>query len=381
MTVELLYGLLAAPTPTPQPPPELWGMPVAILAFILSLFSVLLACFLAWWQLRKHFLDGGRVKVFLNVAAWTPPRSGDRSEGLFRRWDGVFRLNDPRWPVSEQAASRVKNGYSLEIAQLVVENPGKVPVTIYDPSLWFSGHGRPGLGRRKRHFASTRMYEAAGVHGANRAITDIEYRLEPYARVTFMLDYWPLVREVLAESKRGRVHVRGYVAVAGKPSKPQLSKRKLRWKLKKDTYTSVAGSPKITPIAVLWGALWRRLPESAESREAIKFDEAKDAVETVESLPITRDRIRRLLDEAMSQYESRPEAKKLGETLEELAEKHGDYESMLSIQIFDAYEELDALEGHLGGWTDALKSYARKQRAKEAAGQRHDELSGEASNR
>lgn len=52
--------------------PEPLGVPVSLWALGASLLSLLIALSALGWQVAKHFLDGGRVRVYLNTAIWEP---------------------------------------------------------------------------------------------------------------------------------------------------------------------------------------------------------------------------------------------------------------------------------------------------------------------
>lgn len=126
---------MLAATPTPLPVatasgPEFLGVPLTVWAFGVSLLSFLIALSALGWQVAKHFLDGGRVKVYLNTAVWQPEYM-------------IATNRSGKLAFKEGSASRsVTHGEALELAQLVVENPGRTAVTIYSPGLQFSGHGK-----------------------------------------------------------------------------------------------------------------------------------------------------------------------------------------------------------------------------------------------
>ncbi|NGN95315.1 hypothetical protein G5C66_21570 [Nocardioides sp. KC13] len=95
--------------------PELFGLPVAVWALVVSLLSFGAALFALGWQIIKHFLDGGRVRVYLNAAIWEP------GVVLATNHSGrmVLKNNHSAWSVTR--------GRALELAQLVVENLGGRP--------------------------------------------------------------------------------------------------------------------------------------------------------------------------------------------------------------------------------------------------------------
>ncbi|MUL41513.1 hypothetical protein FZ103_10050 [Streptomonospora sp. PA3] len=307
--------------------PELSGVPVVVLALGVSLLSFGVALVALGWQITKHFLDGGRVNVYLNTAVWEPEFK------LVTNHSGRHQLQD------DASARSVTHGRALELAQLVVENPGRVPVTIYSPGLSFSGHGK------KKHSVVPRMLATGDSFGPNNAVTDTVVRLDPYDRVTFLLDYWSVTPSLLKDAPTGRVVVRGYVGVAGRTSRPQKSSWRRRWRITRGMYTAIEGTPAFTPLAVLWREMYFRLPERSEG-EADRHPKA--------GAPITRGLANHILDSAMSRFEHRPERDELKNALDEIAKEHGDRFPTLGTILLEGYEALDQMEGHLTAWTEGL---------------------------
>lgn len=323
------------------PSPELFGASMATWALVVSLLSFGIALVALGWQVTKHFLDGGRVKVYLNAAVLEPEFM------LATNRSGRFVLQN------DNAARSVTHGRALELAQLVVENPGRVPVTVYSPGLSISGHGK------KKHSLVPRMFETEASFGPDRAVTDTVVRLEPYGRVTFLLDYWSVMPSLLKEAPRERVFVRGFVGVAGRTKRPQKSSWRRRWQIGEGAYTAIVGSPEFTPFSVMWREMYVRLPERVEE-ESHRHPDA--------GLPITRGMLRYMLDEAMSRYDERPDRERLTEALNEIAKKRGDQYPVLGYNVFEAYEALDRMEGHLAGWTEGLFHFGRKSKETDESG-------------
>ncbi|MFF5626654.1 hypothetical protein ACFY5A_14900 [Microbacterium sp. NPDC012755] len=326
--------LTATPTPLPVATasgPEFLGIPLAVWAFGVSLLSFLIALSALGWQVTKHFLDGGRVKVYLNTAVWQPEFM-------------IATNRSGKFAFKHGSASRsVTHGEALELAQLVVENPGRTAVTIYSPGLQFSGHGK------KNHTVVPRMFETDGTFGPDGAVTDTVVRLEPYARVTFLLDYWSSVPGLLKEAPKGYVDIRGHVSVAGRTNRPQRSSYRKRWRIHLGMYTAIEGSPDFTPLAVLWREMYIRLP---------KDQEGDDVHPSHQSRRTTRYDARFLLDRAMARFDARPDRDDLKEALQELAKKDGDKYPSFGMNLWEGYAALDRMEGHLTPWTEGLFSAA-----------------------
>lgn len=318
-------------TPGPSPSelssaPELFGMPVVILALIVSVLSFAIAIAALVWQVLKHFLDGGRVKVYLNTAIWEPDSM------LATNRSGRFKLQN------DQSARGVVRGDALELAQLVVENPGRIPVTIYSPGLCFRG------AKQKKYSIVPRMFSTDGTFGPDEAVSDTIVRLDPYGRVTFLLDYWGVMPKILAEAPTAKVVVRGSVGVAGRTKRPQKSSWNRRWTIHRGMYTAITGSPKFTPISVIWRELYVQLPKHHDEASSVSANGGKR---------LTRGLGRYVLEAAMSDFDERPDRKLFQNALEDAAKKY-DRLAIVGIAVFNAYAALDRMDGHLTDWTEGL---------------------------
>lgn len=333
---------------TPPVTPELLGAPVAIWALVISVLGFLMAIASLGWQIVKHFLDGGRVSIYLNAAVLEPDYM------LATVDNGKFEIRN------DEAVEAVLKGRALELAQVVVENRGKVAVTVHTPSLSFSGHGK------RRHTVTPRMF-ATESFGAKRAVVEDVVRLEPYGRVTFLMDYWGIMPSILEDAPKGWVDVRGCVQVAGRMRRPQRSSRRLRWRIREGMYTAIPGSPAFTPFAVIWRAIYGRLPERA--------DEPRHQPDSGRAL--TRGMLRYPLEAAMGQFTLRPDVDAFAEALGAEAQRFGDQNLFVRFNAYDAYAALDRMEGHLTDWTFGLVSFdlrrARDARAAQASVATRDE--------
>lgn len=289
--------------------------------------SLLLALISLGWQLVKHRLDAGRVKVYLNVAVYEPDSSFMvNNSGSFIIAHGTY-------------AEDVIHGRALEFAQLVVENPGKVPVTVHTPSIHFSG-------RRKGGGSFTpRMISMESDYGAEQPVTDKIVRLEPYARVTFLFDHWSVTKGQVKTSPNRAIYVRGQVNVAGRAGKPARSPFSKRWKIAKGTHTAIVGNPAVTPYSVVWKAFYVR---SLSSR-----------VETDLPQNLPSFAVEAVINKSMSQFSSRPPVEALAASINENAKTFLSYSerhclNFTKSRVRDIYAVLDSMEGHLTGWTVGL---------------------------
>ncbi|MER7559053.1 hypothetical protein ABTZ46_19070 [Nocardioides sp. NPDC126508] len=263
---------------------------------------------------------------------------------------------------NNHSAWNVTRGRALELAQLVVENPGRSPVTIYSPGLSFSQHGI------KKHSVVPQLFGTGDSFGPDKAVKDTVVRLEPYARVTFLLDYWSVMPDVLKDARGGSVVVRGHVGVAGRTKRPQRSSWRRRWRIDRGMYTAIEQSPPFTPFTVLWREMYVRLPEKSEDESRRHPNAGKQ---------ITRGLANHLLDSAMSRFDERPERDELEGALEEIAKEQRDRFPAFGFSVLAGYEALDRMEGHLTEWTTGLFYHAReKRRARSKVEEEKDSTDG-----
>lgn len=132
-----------------------------------------------------------------------------------------------------------------------------------------------------------------------------------------------------------------------------MSSWRRRWKIGQGMYTAIEGFPDFTPFGVIWGVMYRHLPTYEEARHDRHPQSGK---------PTTREFVRHLLDETMSRFDERPEREQLAAALDEAAEKHGDRFPSFGLEVLNAYEALDRMNGHLTGWTEGLFTRRRESR-------------------
>ena len=299
---------------TPELPelPELFGIPVAVLALIVAGAGFLISVFAVGWQVVKHLLDGGRVKVQLNAASWEPGFM------LMVNRTGKWEL-DPNGQKSSPDR--------IEVAQLVVENPGRTPVTVYSPGIAIEGDGT------KHHRISPRMFDLPDM-GSDSAVRETIKRIEPYDRVTFLLDYWSLVPGLKAKSGKRGITLRGVVEVAGK-SKPRKSSRRRAWHIRPGDRTSYRGLEEISPRTVMFRPLYVSAHVDEEYRQG----------------GLSRGMLGGILFDAMQKFEERPPREEFQAAMDEAAKVYGVEHPIFGVAVWNMYEALDQHAGHLGPWT------------------------------
>lgn len=289
-----------------------------VLALVIACIGVAMAAASLLWQVLKHFLDGGRVKVQLNIGAWHPDRI------LWTNHEGRLKL--------EYEDVRKRGLEFFEVGQLVIENPTRTPVTIHSSGLFFTGTGH------KNH-TSVPVSFAAGDLGADSPTTDQVVRLEPYDRVSYLFEFWPQVQLAFTRTEADGIGVRGYTRIAGRGRKAHKSSRRKRWCVSRDDYTAFEGLGKITPFTVIWRHLYLSLPEDyPESGRLIVLRKDADY----------------LLRMAMARFNERPTREELDKALRE-ARKTEDFDGgVFGLALIKAYEELDRLGDNVDEWLTGI---------------------------
>ncbi|MFE3583396.1 hypothetical protein [Streptomyces vinaceus] len=292
-------------------PAEFLGIQIPTLALGVGLLSLAVAAFSLGWQITKHVLDGGRVRVYLNAGIL-----GESS----------IAVNETgEWEIPYPFEGGLHSAH-IEIAQLVVENPGRSSVTIYNPALVVAG-------AKKSHYSMCPSFFK--FDGDEIISTKSVFRLEPYARVTYLLDYWRVIPMLREGASGDPVQLQGMVKVAGR-KKPQKSSRRLKWIIPNDAWTARSGVTEIDPHTVMWRELYREFCTS-------EVADTEDAKASFSRLKIVLQRARKTLKEM-------PTADQLEEALNSSADALRVPRSYFGWTAFNMHQALILHEDHLGAW-------------------------------
>ncbi|WP_295123528.1 hypothetical protein [uncultured Leifsonia sp.] len=209
--------------------------PTAWIALILSIIGILVTVVL-------RYLDGPRVRVRVRPV-------------LFNVGPGhTVTYHGGQWPIptaSEGGSLKKPDpGEVIELAEILIENTGRNPATVYEVGFRWLGKKRKGQWWRRRvhHSSVPTPIRPPNQEGPFYADGD-QFRLEPSDVVSVLANYWDLVRSQRPNPK-GRIELRAAVRVAGR-HRLKLSPRKSRWRIPDDAVTSVGKSKKIPLRAVI----------------------------------------------------------------------------------------------------------------------------------
>lgn len=181
----------------------------------IALIVSAITAFITW---RVHLDSGGRVKVKMNAAAYVPFSGAGK---LVRNDSGAFLLQESPEP-------------SVELAQVIIENPGRTGVTVTGVALRIEGLNRSNYSVTPRSF----LLEGFGGEDAQ---PETYFRIEPYDRRTVFFDYWSVVdAEFDRDPSLRELAIHAEVAVAGHDD-PFDSKNHGYWRIQRHFVSAVAG--------------------------------------------------------------------------------------------------------------------------------------------
>jgi hypothetical protein len=246
-----------------------------MIAGIALLISALTA-FITW---KNHHDSGGRVTVRMNAAAYVP-FSGT---GSLRRNDaGTFLLEESPEP-------------SVELAQIIIDNPGRTGVTITGVSLRVEGLNRG------TYRVTPRSFLLEGF-GAEDARPETYFRIEPYDRRTVIFDYWSVVdAEFDKDPSLQELTIHAEVTVAGHDD-PFDSKHHGHWRIKRTFVSAVGGHTLRRPRNIILTEFLRHSLRGDLSRLNYMDQFAVTAEDTIGpswSYSEVEDHLKRLMEDPM----------------------------------------------------------------------------------
>ncbi len=211
--------------------------PTAWIALTLSIVGILVTVFL-------RYLDGPRAKVSVRPVLF--------NVGLF---NGHITYHGGQWPIptmSQGAALKQPDpGEVIELAEIVIENAGRNPMTVYEIGFRWLGRRKKDRWwrRRVRHTSVPTPIRPPNQESERVYAEGDQFRIEPSDVVTLLVNYWDLVRSH-RPSPKGVIELRAAARVAGR-SRLKLSSRKRRWRIPDSGVTSIGMREKVPLRAVI----------------------------------------------------------------------------------------------------------------------------------
>lgn len=201
-------------------------------------------------QTYIHYLDGGRVLVQLRSVLW------ERPDG------GIMTRESGQWQFASDAFSgftgRPAVTSAMELAEVVIENKGRHPVTVYEIGLSWKNRRLPGQVLRQWHHVAPRAFKIEG-HGDSTYQDKRSFRIEPHDRVSVLFDYWTALPPG-RESATGTRVIRASTRVAGN-KRPTRSGAKTAWRIPDTAVSAIEGETKIALRKAIATAVARADPD------------------------------------------------------------------------------------------------------------------------
>jgi len=212
--------------------------PVAVIALLLSVVAIGI-------QLVTRYLDGGRIRVSLQPVIYDPVE------------DIVHTVSDGRWPYRLASAKALtqtaRRTTGIDLAEIVVVNVGRLPVTITTMELATPSETRR-RGRRQWHHFGLPPLELPDFEPHRFVDSAKSLRLEPYSQVSILVDPWQVLRPG-RKTPKGVTVLRASARVPGK-DKPTLSRRQRSWRIGDDVVSSIEAATTLPLLAVIVKAIF-----------------------------------------------------------------------------------------------------------------------------
>lgn len=209
--------------------------PTAWVALALSIVGILVTVFL-------RYLDGPRVRVKVRPVLFNVG------------YGGTVTYHGGQWPIpmthKGTEMKRPDPGEVIELAEIVIENAGRNPMTVYDIGFRWNGKRKNDQWWRQRVRHSSVPTPIRPPHYEGRVYAEgDQFRIEPNDVITILANYWDLVRSH-RPSPKGVIALRGSVSVAGR-RRPKLSSWKTRWRIPDDAVTAIGTGMTVPLRAVI----------------------------------------------------------------------------------------------------------------------------------
>lgn len=189
--------------------------------------------------LLRH-LDGPRARIRLRAVLF------DVAFGP------TTTYNKGAWPIPTKDGDRPRSvpsfGDVVELAEIVLENAGRHPMTVYDVGFSWKGV-RPKWWKPRVHHSATPRPLLPQQADEEKFSAGDRFRIEPADMVHLLVDYWGIVQRS-RPNRRGVIKLRAHAQVAGR-RRPRRSSLRLRWVIRDDTNTAIGGAARIPARAVI----------------------------------------------------------------------------------------------------------------------------------
>lgn len=216
------------------------------LAFVMALIALILTLITITVNILNFKMSAGHVAVEMQAALLNPTRSLVSNEG------GGWGLN-----VGEFRPT------GMELAKVVIDNPGRTGATIADLVLRAEG---------SEHTVSTHGVRAIAVEklsdtlGGITTAGGLPHRLEPYDRAVYLIDFWAVADQIFKKEPQLRqVNLWASVKVAGQPHTYE-SKKRGYWTIRRDWASLISPYSEQSAENIILTELMRVFDEPGQTR-------------------------------------------------------------------------------------------------------------------
>lgn len=186
------------------------------LSDVLAGLAVLISLTGAWITWRIHKESGGRVTVQMYAAAYQPFAGTGR---FITNNTGKMLIKETREP-------------SVELCQVVIENPGRVGVTVTSVQLNIERQAG------EKYTVTPRTFVLEGFSG-DESKAETYFRLDAYDRKTVLFDYWSIIDSSFEKNPAlSDIRISAEVTVAGHPN-PFTSQKQGYWRIQRGHISAI----------------------------------------------------------------------------------------------------------------------------------------------
>lgn len=217
-----------------------------VVSFWMAFAALLLTVVNIAVTIRNFNMSAGQVEVQMDAALLNPTRS------LVANHDGKWGLRLGNY-----------DSTGVELAKVVIENPGRTAATITQLDFRVEGSTNPDFAMGVRSIAVKKLTETLG----GTTISDgLPHRLEPYDQVVYLLDFWSIANHVFEQEPQLRqITLWASVKVAGQPEHYH-SRKHGHWIIRREWVSFISPYTKRSAHSIILAELMNVFDDPGQSR-------------------------------------------------------------------------------------------------------------------
>lgn len=216
------------------------------LSFVMAVAALLLTLVNITVTVVNFRKSAGHVIVEMNAALLNPTRS------LISNDKGTWGLDLGEYNLT-----------GVELAKVVIENPGRTAATITKLDFRVEGSANPDFAMGVRSIAVKKLSETLG---GTTTSDGLPHRLEPYDQVVYLLDFWAVANHVFAQEPHLRqINIWASVKVAGQPQAYD-SKNHGYWAIRREWVSFIAPYTRRSAHSIILAELMNVFDDPGQGR-------------------------------------------------------------------------------------------------------------------